>query len=172
MSPTQTASPTIASTATATPTACVLPLTWQANAPMPTARKGIGLVATADGKLYAISGEDGNGQTNEVYDPSTNSWAERAPMPTGRGSTGVALGPDAKIFIAGGDLLSTSNVYLNQLEAYDPVMDCWSEKQPMPTAREHPGVATAPSGLIYVVGGGNGAGLLNTVEAHDPTTDS
>jgi N-acetylneuraminic acid mutarotase len=165
-----TATPTSSPAVTQTPPACVSPLTWQSKALMPTARKGVGLVATADGKVYAIGGDDGNGQTVEVYDPSTDSWAERAPMPTGRGGAGTALGPDGKIYIAGGDVFSSGG-FLNQMEAYDPVTDSWSEKQPMPTARTGLGLATAPNGKLYAIGGYNGS-FLSTVEVFDPTTDA
>jgi N-acetylneuraminic acid mutarotase len=91
-------------------------------------------------------------------------------MPTGRGGVGAALGLDGKIYVAGGELTNNTSPYLNQLEAYDPVADTWSEKAPMPTARFGLGLATAPNGKLYAIGGYNGS-YLATVEVYDPTTD-
>ena len=57
--------------------------TWSTLAPMPTARQEIS-ASVLDGKVFAIAGYDGNGQstaTVEVYDPRTNAWQKAAPLP-------------------------------------------------------------------------------------------
>ncbi len=65
--------------------------TWEARAPMPTARGG--LAATwANGSLIALGGEGPTSVFDEVeqYDPTTDSWSELAPLPGGR--HGLAAG--------------------------------------------------------------------------------
>src|SRR5262249_53611336 len=59
---------------------------WATRASMPTARSDLGLAAASNGRLYAIGGFTGVGQTSvvEEYDPAANTWVSRAPMPTAR----------------------------------------------------------------------------------------
>jgi hypothetical protein len=47
----------------------------------------------------------------------------------------------------------------------------WTTKASMPTARSQLAVSVL-NGILYAVGGTNDSGVLNTVEAYDPTTDS
>ena len=56
--------------------------------------------------------------------------------------------------------------------AYDPAANKWTEKAPMPTAREHLASAVA-DGKLYVIGGrSNGMSQnVDANEAYDPTTD-
>jgi hypothetical protein len=42
----------------------------------------------------------------------------------------------------------------------------------MPTARYRAAAATAPDGRIYVIGGKNGDGELNTVDIYNPATNT
>src|SRR5262249_16206 len=57
---------------------------WSLAQSMPTPRFGHA-VTTANGKLYAFGGYNGQPLgVNEEYDPATDSWATRAPMPTAR----------------------------------------------------------------------------------------
>jgi N-acetylneuraminic acid mutarotase len=54
---------------------------WVSRASMQVARGGLG-VAVVDGKIYAIGGYPGIGQTlttNEEYDPKTDTWTFKAP---------------------------------------------------------------------------------------------
>jgi Kelch motif len=60
---------------------------------------------------------------------------------------------------------------LHQSQIYDPAADAWSSSTPLPTARSGLAAVTGRDGLIYALGGYNGA-YLTTVEAFDPTTDS
>jgi len=53
--------------------------TWTSLAPMPTPRMDLGL-AVVNNKIYAIGGQTGRGlsdivlDTNEMYNPATNTW--------------------------------------------------------------------------------------------------
>jgi N-acetylneuraminic acid mutarotase len=109
-----------------------------------------------------------------VWDPATDTWTPRAPMPTARGALGVAVagglvyavggvgpGPDGQ---GRGDLQAT--------EVYDPAADRWRRLAPMPTARDHLGVA-ATGGKVHAIGGrlGSFARNLGTHEIYDPAAD-
>jgi hypothetical protein len=66
---------------------------------------------------------------------------------------------------------SYNGVFLDTVEAYDPVGDAWTTKAPMPTPRARLGVV-AVGNRIYAIGGRMAGGLSSTVEAYDPTTDT
>jgi N-acetylneuraminic acid mutarotase len=59
---------------------------------------------------------------------------------------------------------------------FDPVANTWTERSPMPTARNH-AFAGVVSGRIYVIGGRIGAGNIpattnvDVVEEYDPATN-
>jgi cytochrome c biogenesis protein CcdA len=63
----------------------------------------------------------------------------------------------------------------NVVEAYEPVANTWTTKEPMPTRRSGLGVGVL-NGVLYAVGGvpcaGCTYGFLNTVEAYDATTNT
>jgi hypothetical protein len=58
---------------------------WTLEGLLPTPRTALGL-ASAHGRLYAISGLNPSGTVNlvEVYDPDSHAWTTRAPIPTPR----------------------------------------------------------------------------------------
>src|SRR5262245_51520767 len=53
----------------------------------------------------------------------------------------------------------------------DALADSWATRAPMPTARQHLGVAAAGNGKLYAIGGFNGA-YVATVEEYDPATNT
>jgi len=60
------------------------------------------------------------------------------------------------------------------VEQYDPGLNSWSSKRPIPTPRWKL-ASGAVNGIIYAIGGGstgNQCGATGTVEAYDPLTDS
>jgi N-acetylneuraminic acid mutarotase len=145
-------------------------------ADMPTPRLGPG-VAVVNGKLYAIGGgnEDGQLNTNEEYDPATNTWTTKRPMPTSRGEFAIAVYQN-KIYVigGGGDFGLEEVTGIN--EAYDPSTDTWTTKTPMPTARQFL-CANVVNGKIYLIGGSKPwmqgkAPVPNVNEVYDPSTDS
>lgn len=146
--------------------------TWQAKAPMPTPRAYPGAGAV-NGKLYVIGGNNGSGQlgTNEAYDPITNTWTPRASMPTPRTRLVVAVVRDTLYAIGGIAVVGNSTIRYDVVEAYDPVMDRWSTKRSMPTARDLMAAAVADD-LVFVAGGVGAAGILATVEVFDPARNS
>ena len=146
---------------------------WSPVAPMPTARESVA-ACTVDGKIYAIGGFPGGGDrgidTNERYDPATNSWSAMAPMPTPRRMpvTGVV---DGKCYVIGGRTSDRNSSLLDAVEAYDPATDSWSALTPMPTAR-YAHAAAVLNGKIHVIGGTDGFIVLRSVEIYDPATDT
>ncbi len=128
-------------------------LSWVEKSPMPTARYMFGAV-TANGTIYAIGGltavqdryhnnRTGTTNTNEAYNPATDTWVEKTPMPGPNwlNSFGIAAYQDI-IYCIGGP---ANNVY-------DSTSDSWMAKTPMPTQRWFL-TANVVDGEIYLIGG-------------------
>ncbi|HUE75639.1 MAG TPA: kelch repeat-containing protein [Chloroflexota bacterium] len=168
-------------------------------AKMPTARSSFGVVATGNGRVFAVGGWSPHAKpivteyepftigrwdpsalaTVEEFDPKANKWTTKASMLTARTGVGVAEGFDGKIYAIGG--YSPERGYLNTVEAYDPVENTWVKRASMPTPRYAPGVVRAINGKILAFGGysedydeyGNTTGRYHvTVEEYDPIEDS
>jgi hypothetical protein len=166
--------------------------TWTQKAPMPTARGGLG-VATVNGKIYAIGGiggvidmaigtvpySSGFLNTNEAYDPITNTWETKASMPTARDNFAIATYQN-KIYCMGGvtgmgtipyqgtEILLPAYLWSTVNEVYDTAKDTWETKTPMPSAPNAQLTANVVDGKIYLLGG------LTTqpVMVYDPATDT
>jgi N-acetylneuraminic acid mutarotase len=148
---------------------------------MPTGRWELS-TCVVDGKIYAIGGAGPVYQaldTVEVYNPTTDTWTTKAEMPSARQglSTSVVKG---KIYAIGGGASSSASYeslqVFSAVEEYDPVMDSWTTKSEMPTARlcHH---ANVVDGKIYVIGGSDAStpdnrSHVRTVEVYDPATDT
>jgi N-acetylneuraminic acid mutarotase len=167
--------------------------TWRALAPLPT-KRGSPVAAVVDGKIYVIGGASvhpGSKETsihparphravdtNEVYDPATNTWARRSTMPTARNHAAVGV-VDNKIYVIGGRLgagFITRASNTNIVEEYDPATDQWGDlKAPMPTARSAVAWGTY-RGRIYVAGGETRTSTMSAtfrkVEAYEPRTNT
>ncbi len=122
---------------------------WTNLTSMPTARGGLG-VAVVAGKIYAIGGQNSNGELNlnEMYDPATDQWISKASMPTAR--TGAAMAVyGSKIYVIGGQV---GDSYIGNLEVYDTVTNTWETLASMPTPRSDLS-ANVINGKIYLIGG-------------------
>jgi N-acetylneuraminic acid mutarotase len=131
--------------------------------------------------LYAVGGLNSSQvpvNTNEAYDPETDTWSTKAPMPTARHHLASAV-IDGKLFALGGRILGDgvpswdikielSN--FNRNEMYDPQTDKWSVKQPMLAKISGFGAASA-NDQIYVFGGAGIKEYLDSVEKYNPLTD-
>lgn len=140
---------------------------WTTRASMPTPRYLLGVVAGANGKIYAIGGENETGVLDivEEYDPIADTWTQKAGMPMARAAFASVAASNGKIYLIGG--YGDDTVVLE----FDPVADIWVQKASMPTGRYDLGAAAVKNGLIYAAGGEHG-GASNTVEAYDLTNDS
>jgi N-acetylneuraminic acid mutarotase len=172
--------------------AAVVENSWVSKAPMPTPRGGLG-VATVKGKIYAIGGiggeidmtvgtvpySSGFLNTNEAYDPITNTWETKASMPTARDNFAIATYQN-KIYCMGGvtgmstvpyadtDILLPAYLWSTVNEVYDTATDTWETKTPMPSAPHAQLTANVVDGKIYLLGG------LTTqpVMIYNPATDT
>jgi N-acetylneuraminic acid mutarotase len=166
---------------------------WKALAPMPTARTAAAAAAVG-GKIYVIGGASVHpGQkivalgptvphrsldTNEVYDPATNTWATRTTAPTARNHAAIGV-VNGKIYIIGGRVgaaNTTTASNTNVVEVYDPATDNWGVAGlRMPTPRSGMGWATY-KGKIYVAGGemynADFFAVIRAVEVYDPATNT
>ena len=165
---------------------------WKPLAPMP-GKRCSAIAEVVAGKIYVIGGAalmENSGETaifggrparvvntNQVYDPVTNTWANRSPMPTTRNHafSGVVNG---KIYVIGGRIGAahvTHSSNVDVVEEYDPVKDTWGGvKARMPTARSGGSWGTF-DGKIYVAGGEHQSdryfATFRAFEAYDPANN-
>ena len=158
---------------------------WAAGGDIPEGVNHAGF-AFVGGKLYIIGGFAGNGFNPtgalRIYDPSSRTWSDGAPMLTPRGALAVAV-LDGKIHAIGGNAAqaglpahehgsSREDLSVATHEVYDPATNTWSRLAPMPTPRNHLGVAIL-SGRIHAIGGRvEGEMELTTHEIFDPATNT
>jgi N-acetylneuraminic acid mutarotase len=166
---------------------------WKALAPMPTKRMAASAVAVA-GKIYVMGGAGNYASredmpiagdqphrvldTNEVYDPATNTWATRTTLPTPRNHVFAAV-VNGKIYLIGGRLgtgtIGTGSV-TDIVEEYDAATDRWGWlKARMPTPRDS-GIAAVHDNRIYIAGGQTISAISNSVsraiEIYDPARNT
>jgi len=101
-----------------------------------------------------------------VFAPSTieNSWTTKEPMPQTAALRAAVV--NGKIYAIGGEVNYE----------YDPAADKWTARKPMPTARQHFGIAVYQN-KIYTIGGSwwdpdKGRISSNANEVYDPLTDT
>jgi N-acetylneuraminic acid mutarotase len=96
------------------------PDTWTFKQHMLTSRASL-VAAVANGKIYAIGGENSQGDLRvvEEYNPATNSWAKKYSMLKLCWATAAAA-VNNKIYLIGG--IKTGG-YLTTVEEYDPQVD-------------------------------------------------
>ena len=140
--------------------------TWTERAPLPTARGGLA-VTTLQGKLYAVSGYDGqrNPAAVEIYDPARDQWTPAAPLPTPRDHlAAVSLGET--LYAIGGRVRLDYRENLSTVEAYQAKSNQWIPKADMPTPRS--GIAAGVlNGWAYVFGGESGEGTFHQNERYN-----
>jgi N-acetylneuraminic acid mutarotase len=140
---------------------------WEERALLLTARGGLA-VTVLQGKLYAISGYDGelNPDVVEVYDLQMDSWASVASLPTPRDHL-TAVTVDDRMYAIGGRVKLDYHHNLGTVEVYDPVLNQWEARLSMPTARS--GISAGVSNeWIYVFGGEFENGTFDANERYSP----
>jgi parallel beta-helix repeat protein len=88
-----------------------------------------------------------------------NTWVTMEPMPSTGGSEAAVV--NGKIYVFGGSVTYE----------YNPAVDAWAVKTPMPTSRSSFAVA-ASGGKIYVIGGSVSGTSVGLNEVYDPETDT
>jgi N-acetylneuraminic acid mutarotase len=152
---------------------------WTAKALMPTGRLALAAAVVNNSLhqpiLYAIGGDDGNGQTMstvEAYDFATNAWSTKAPLPVRLEETNGAGVIARKIYVSGGRDLdnnspgSDDGFPRSSLYVYDPVTDSWSRKADMPLP-SMAGVTGVLNGKLYVLNAS-----FNSFYRYDPSADT
>ncbi len=143
---------------------------WVSQAPMPTKRAGLGLVAF-EGQIFAIGGVRGNNRATrlvEIYDPITDSWIEGAAKPTATANI-AAVVLDDKIYVPGG--CTNQGQAIDKLEIYNPKTDSWEQGAALPEARCGYGLV-AFQDKLYLFGGWNGSAFEDTVFAFTPKANT
>ena len=144
---------------------------WQSLAPLPTARRGLALVAF-ENKLFAIAGETSQGISGalEVYDVNSNTWAASAskPIPVTDITAAVLNG---LIYIPGGRTGAAADQITGQMEIYDPVADIWRPGAPLPFPISGYALQSF-EGRLYLFGGWDGSAYLSKVLMYDPILDA
>jgi hypothetical protein len=124
-----------------------------------------------NGRIYAIGGFSTTGavvNTNEEYDPVTNTWSTKSSTGfTPRGWMAAAV-VNGKIYALGG---YNNTSFLNTNEEYNPATNTWSTKSSTGFTVREMLAAAVVNGKIYALGG-FGSGNLNTNEEYDPATNT
>jgi N-acetylneuraminic acid mutarotase len=136
------------STMVRSPKAAQVPIRggWTTLAPMPAARQELS-TAVLDGKIYAIAGFTGSGDSTSnvyVYTVETNTWAEAAPLPIANNHNAAA--------VAAGKLYAFGGVS-NRCFVYDPQNNQWTEAAPMRFQHANTAAVGVINNKIYVAGG-------------------
>lgn len=157
-------------TPAASPTTSTAFSRWHSLAPLPTARRGLALIAF-ENRLFAIAGESSEGITGalDVYNVDTDTWTSLASKPTPVTDVSAAL-INGLIYIPGGRNGLSDNEITAQLEIYNPVLDQWhiGAALPFPVSAY---ALQAFEGRLYLFGGWNGESYLSTVLVYDPALD-
>lgn len=122
--------------------------------PMPEPR-GRFAAAAAHGKVYLIGGVDDRGEkvrSTLEYDPAADDWNWRQPLPTPRCDLGLAVA-NGKLYALGGlrDVLFFE-IVSRRNEVYDPLIDDWTRRRAVPTARYAMTAAAGGRG-VFTLGG-------------------
>jgi DNA-binding CsgD family transcriptional regulator len=142
---------------------------WKARAPLPVARRGMGVVAYG-GQVYVLGGESAQGVTGSVekYDPQTDGWTPLADKPHAVADVAAALVGN-QIYVPGGRTPSGSPSTM--VEVYSPETDTWEARAPLPAALS--GYAlVALEGKLYLFGGWDGSVYVDSVYEYDPAEDT
>jgi N-acetylneuraminic acid mutarotase len=110
-------------------------------------------MVSANGKIYVVSGSNGQSPQVEEYDPVSNNWTSKAAIPKGcYWASAVAVGK--KIYVMGGGHPYPGQKY-NYI--YDTETDTWTTGADLLDGRMYHSATTA-NGKVYLMGGQNGDG--------------
>ncbi|HEX5219574.1 MAG TPA: kelch repeat-containing protein [Verrucomicrobiae bacterium] len=139
---------------------------WTYRAVMPTARSAGTAVVIGD-RIYVAGGRPPRGNDFAVYHATSNTWQILPNLPTQRNHI-AACAIDGKIYVVGGRLAAGfQSAMTNILEVFDPVLNQWSTRVPMPTARG--GInGIAANGNFFVFGGEGPNGVFDEMEMYVP----
>jgi N-acetylneuraminic acid mutarotase len=154
-------------------TACVRTGYWTAIKDIPSPRYRHAVAAGADGRIYAIGGDDNLGNylaSVWAYTPATDSWAPAASMSIPRFDLAAVAAPDGRIYAIGGG--NSSVVWTATVEAYTPATDSWTPVASMTQPRRTLAAVVGANGHIYALGGQNSNSTISAVEEYDPAMNT
>lgn len=155
---------------------------WTQRADPPTIRTGAAVAFDkVRNRIYCIGGHgvaaNTTINTNEEYNPTTNSWIARAVMTTARTlAQGIYGYQTGHIYVMGGHNNATTPVALTTNESYDPVGNLWVSRAAMTQARwMHMltrGEGATYQDFIWAMGGYNGSAYQNTNYRYQQSTNT
>jgi hypothetical protein len=163
--PTPTATPT--PTGTPAPTPCSA---WIQRTPVP--YNAGGMFAASDGTFVYVGGGYSNGALrNDLlrYDPANHTWMPLAPSPDHH-ALSQAVYFKGKLYNMGGNVGDLSH-FSDTTRIYDIATNTWSTREPMPATLGAPATLLS-NGVIYVAGGTDGGGEVDTLYAYDIASDT
>jgi len=126
------------------------------------------VMASANGKIYLLSGTQGTPAKTFEYDPVSNTWSEKATIPSGTIYASAAE-VDGKIYVMGG---GQTNVKKSLHYIYDTETNTVTAGDTLLTPRMYHSAASA-NGRIYLIGGQNGDGTTEWFfDEYTPETNS
>jgi N-acetylneuraminic acid mutarotase len=150
---------------------------WTQKSPMPTSRGALA-AGVIGGRIYAVGGAKKspritttffgliNSNSNESYDPSTDTWEIHAPLPTPRDHLAVSA-LNGILHAFGGRVNGDYSQNLASNESFDPSKNQWTINKNLPLARS--GITSQPlNGKIFIFGGESKQGTFNQNHAYDP----
>ena len=128
------------------------------------------VVALAD-EIYVIGGYTPNATaTVEAYDPVARSWRAVRDFPMVLNHANAAVVGD-ELYVTGFYVGSSMSNTSRQVFVYDPAMNEWTERTPMPDGTERAtGCVAALGDTIYVFGGARGS-TVSDASAYDTVLD-
>lgn len=150
---------------------------WVTRAPMPNSHIFLEAVTIEENIFVIGTNYSFNPNSNNLYNPQTDSWVSKAPMNLYRGNFAAAAF-QGKIYVMGG-FIGTSPQFIPTAtaanEMYDPSTDTWTNKTSLPKAAGFLEAVTV-NGKIYVMGGsaynGTAQDIQGTNQVYDPVIDS
>lgn len=152
------------------------PLTdsWSEFAPIPIGRYAA-TAFTINGKGYVSCGLTGWSMLNDLweYDPIADSWTAKAFLPSAERYGAVGFSINGLGYVGTGNTGSANGPYVSDLWAYDPLLDQWALKAPLPDQERYGSTAFALNGNAYILCG-HQQDLTNTNELwkYDPNSNS
>ena len=139
---------------------------WTYRAAMPTARSA-GAAAVIGDLIYVAGGRPPRGNDFAVYNATSNTWQTLPNLPTQRNHL-AACAIDGRIYVVGGRLQGGfTSAMTNILEVFDPALNQWTTRAPMPTTRG--GInGIAANGYFFVFGGEGPNGVFDEMEMYVP----
>lgn len=164
---------------------CAQPIKWTTKAPTPisgAAGRRSAMSFIIGSKVYVGGGYIASfTNTNEfyAYDTLTNSWGKKKDLPAAANRTaGIAFSINGKGYVGLGSEnfldISGGAVALADLWEYDPALDTWMARAPLPDTGRNSSGCFVLNGKAYLVGGetGNMGSKTSDVWEYDPVTNS